>query len=619
MKGSILTILLFLAQISLAQLIIRPIIRNQVHINSRQAGTVHALEIDPASLPFWEDFSSTTGSPDSIRIWGTDTASQWNYELSKDVFVNATLAISPPSYRVATFDGWDANGGFHEKTDPWADQLVSTTIDLLGKRDVVLSFYWQAGGNTELPEEEDSLRLQFYDPEIEDGTWITDWVINGKDITDGKDSIFTQEARPIAMRYLTQEFKFRFQSFGNKDGPFDTWHLDYIYVNENRADDNYYYDDISLNQAPSSLFEPFHSIPTYQLAGNTDHYSRPFSIGASALEEPDRANAGVPAEYILEIDELVSMTSIDSFDLGDQPVIPVNQNPFSLTSSLHVESRNLDFSSLPLLDSMVIQTQVYFFNNIDRLFDHNADQINDTIQTQYLLHNYYAFDDGTAEYAAGINSNGGQVAIQFWLERPDTLTHIDIYFPNIDPPSAGKALTLNVFKNLKGSPPIRSQPIIIENGNSINEFTRYTFQTAVLLSDTFFIGYQQRINEYIGIGFDRSNPNVGGYLFENKTGQWEQNDRLKGSLMMRPVFSSSDSPVTGVEEVEKLKAYPNPTKEWLTINGTYHSMTLSDLTGRILLQEKSKITHDLTSLKQGLYLLTIHRKEGDQTLKIMKQ
>ena len=41
-------------------------------------------------------------------------------------------------------------------------------------------------------------------------------------------------------------------------------------------------------------------------------------------------------------------------------------------------------------------------------------------------------------------------------------------------------------------------------------------------------------------------PSGSEFIYENKDGQWEQNDRLKGALMIRPVFSKADSLVLNV-------------------------------------------------------------------------
>ena len=55
------------------------------------------------------------------------------------------------------------------------------------------------------------------------------------------------------------------------------------------------------------------------------------------------------------------------------------------------------------------------------------------------------------------------------------------------------------------------------------------------------------------------------------------------------------------------------------IEGDYHSISLLDYSGRVLFREPAEIRHDFSNLRPGLYLLTIHRKEGDQTLKIIKK
>ncbi|WP_436515850.1 T9SS type A sorting domain-containing protein [Ekhidna sp. To15] len=619
MRRLLIVILVLIVQVGYSQLTIKPIIKPQENSKGRVS---QSKIVNQASLPFWDDFSMTySETPNAVRVWEGDSALQWNQEQSKDVYVNATLAINPPTYKVVTFDGLDSNGAFNTSSDPWADQLQSDTIDLQGKADVVLSFYWQAGGQVEIPEEGDSIRLQFYSPNIPTNEgWRTIWSMDGGDLESDQDSVFTQVAEDVESVFLTQDFVFRFQSFGDKDGPFDAWHLDYIFLDDNRADDDFYYEDISLSSVPSSPISPYNAIPAKQIFNDLSSYSSAVSMIASALEKPDASGAGVPSRYKLELYELVSSTFIDSVDFGDEPTIPVNVDPFSARSALSVETSDFDLSLLPSLDSLVLQSKVYIRDNIDTLFDPlNIDQFNDTIFSEYTLHDYYAYDDGTAEYAVGTNINGAQVAVQYWLEIPDTLTHVDIHFPNIDPISAGSALELRIFKNLN-SEPIRTQDIGVINATTLNEFTRYKLSSPLTLADTFYIGYEQSKNEYIGIGFDRSNPSGSEFIYENKDGEWEQNVRLQGALMIRPVFAKVDSLVlgTGAENLG-IKAYPNPTTGPIQIEGNYQSITLIDFTGRIWLKESVKRTHDFSSLKAGLYLLTIHRKEGDQTLKIIKR
>jgi hypothetical protein len=602
------------AQLGLSQLTIRPIIKSEKNTQARES---EANTVNQATLPFWDDFSISTDSVDAIRIWGTDSTRQWNYNESKDVYVNATLAINPPTYNVVTFDGLDVNGGFHNDTNTWGDQLQSDTIDLQGKAGVVLSFYWQAGGNVELPEEGDSLRLQFYNPNANGEKWITQWLVDGASIINGEDTVFIQKAVEVTSEYLTQKFLFRFQSFGDKDGPFDAWHLDWIYLNENRQNEDYYYLDRGLTGQITSPISPFKSMPPHQFKSNEAALTTSQFVQGFNLDEQLQAT-----EYILVIRNLNSGARIDSIEYGTKAPLFNNPDPFKVSIERFIELDGVNLSGIPLQDSIQILSEVYLESSDDDFLDNTSInlRINDTIRTQYLLHNYYAFDDGTAEYAAGTNVNGGQIAIKFWLEEPDTLTHVDIHFPNIDPVSANSPLELRIFDNLDDEP-IRKQNILVENASAINQFTRYELARPLLLSaDTFYVGYQQSKNEYIGIGFDRSSPEASRYIYENKSGQWEQNMRLSGALMIRPVFAKVDSLILGTNPKEKLfKVYPNPTNGILQIEGKYEAITLIDFSGRILVSEESKSLHDFSSLKAGLYLLTIHRKEGDQTLKIIKK
>ncbi|SNS86594.1 Por secretion system C-terminal sorting domain-containing protein [Ekhidna lutea] len=599
-------------QTAFGQLIIKPI--NKSTSNERNRIT-KSNTINPASLPFWDDFSVSGDSPDGLRIWGTDTSSQWNAEASRDVYVNATLAINPPSYKVATFDGLNGNGGFHGADKGLADQLVSDTIDLQGKANVILSFYWQAGGNVEIPDEGDSLILQFYSPNIEtNGGWQTVWSKDGGDIEADQDSVFTQVAQVVESQFLTQKFVFRFQSYGDLDGPFDAWHVDWIYLNDNRQNDTFHYLDRGLTGQLKPPFSPYQSLPINQYKLNQPQYSKQ-TVQAFNLDEQLQ-----PAEYILVVRDLNTGSILDSLEYGNKPILEGNPDPFKLTNKRLIELDSIEFSNFPNLDSLVVLSEVYFESSDDSLLVGNIDlKINDTIRTQYLLHNYYAYDDGTAEYAVGTNVRGGQIAVRYLLEQTDTLTHVDIHFPNIDPHSFNSALELQIFKRLNEEP-IRTQPISVINATTLNEFTRYELARPLILSDTFFLGYEQSKNEYIGFGFDRSNPDASQYIFENITGEWEQNSRLQGALMIRPVFSKKDSFVLGANPKElAFRVYPNPTKGLLKIEGVYQSITLMDFSGRVLFNQTQATVHDFSSLKGGLYLLTIHRKEGDQTIKIIKE
>jgi hypothetical protein len=57
---------------------------------------------------------------------------------------------------------------------------------------------------------------------------------------------------------------------------------------------------------------------------------------------------------------------------------------------------------------------------------------NDTVNVKYSLKDYYAYDDGVAEYAAGLTQAGNRAAYLFEMltPLPDTLVGIDFYVPD---------------------------------------------------------------------------------------------------------------------------------------------------------------------------------------------
>ena len=126
----------------------------QLASSSESVNSIRSNAIQQATLPFWDDFSITTdGSPDMLRIWGSDTIRQWG-DSTRGVYVNSTLAINPPSYKVATLDGLDSNGQIYAQGRGLTDQLYSDSLDLSSFSDndgIYISFYWACFSPSDTP------------------------------------------------------------------------------------------------------------------------------------------------------------------------------------------------------------------------------------------------------------------------------------------------------------------------------------------------------------------------------------------------------------------------------------------------------------------------------------
>ncbi len=75
-------------------------------------------------------------------------------------------------------------------------------------------------------------------------------------------------------------------------------------------------------------------------------------------------------------------------------------------------------------------------------------RVNDTTRATYVLANYYAYDDGSAEFGAGLNQPAAEVAYLFKMitNKPDTIVAIDLYFPDFGDQSS-QTIVIHVRKD----------------------------------------------------------------------------------------------------------------------------------------------------------------------------
>ena len=603
------------------QLILVPI---QKENNSKQRSAARTRSVDPIVLPFWDDFSaSRSGYADSTK---------WQY--GNSVWVNSGMGINPPSLNVVTFDGLDSLGKPYNVNDilakGFADKLISAPVRMAlpsasERAAISMTFFYQYHGNGEPPDMGDIIRLLFKN---DAGAWEVVWS-KENDGTLEKDK-FVRVTIPItANKFFHDSFQFQFQNFARLSGPYDTWHMDYIYIGNGKpqtAPVTPLFPDRTITTPFTSLFPTYRAMPIKHFFSDPAVNLIKPSITITNLRQDQVAGNGQPVSYS-------SKASIYMIKKGELPVtlnptLDVNRNIGSeLTFNIQ---RNVVLQSIPNpatfnadADSINILLKIDFDTGDDKIktptegdYDFNVFnplkfKSNDSLSAQFILSDYYAYDDGSAEYGAGLNQAGAQIAYQFDLKTPDvgSIVAVDIYFPRFGDES-NQIIQFQILKNLTTSvSDILYQGNIPIQRNSQNKFWRIQIPIdaqPILVKDKFYIGWKQLSSAVIAVGLDK-NTDSGSMIYSNINGTWEQNLNLAGSLMIHPIFGESDGVISAAEDEVLLEVYPNPTKGVFHISGVVDDVDLVDLTGRkipIFIEKQTETTTvTISAPATGMYVL----------------
>ncbi len=582
-----LSVILGFSSASFAQLVEVPIAPHPPS-SSKYYFSARTQNVTPLNLPFWDDFSYTdTFTFPQERLW----------QFGKSVFLNNSLGVKPPTKNFVTFDGVDSIGKPYNVNDilakGLADKLVSQPIrmdlvDAALRSSVYLSFYYQAKGNGESPDTGDQLILSFKNAE---NKWeVIHTIENSSAIAP---DIFYQVILPVSEdRFYHNTFQFRFQNFSRLSGPYDNWHVDYVYLNTGRSSSDNSYPDRAVSTPMTSLFVDYFSMPIKHFLQNPAGNLKKPSLDLYNLKSGNFQ----PFDYSTEA---TITTRINTIVTSAKIPLDVAQDPGSLLTGLQFLNLTLnkipsvsDFN--PLSDSIGIRLK-YGMATKDNVAMPGGDydpakyspmdfRFSDSIQANYVLSSYYAYDDASAEYGAGLNQAGSFLAIQFTMKtaQPDTLVYVDIYFPEFGD-NTSQSLLFQVRNNLTDvtSAPLYQQLIVVDRKTQ-NKFVRYVLTEYVVLKGLFYIGWKQLTNVTIPVGLDKNTDN-GNKLYYSTNGTWIQNTSVKGSLMVRPVFGKgkSNGVVTGLlTESVRRPIYPNPTSRICYLPGEAENVIAFDITGR---------------------------------------
>ncbi|HCM75121.1 MAG TPA: hypothetical protein DIS90_01970 [Cytophagales bacterium] len=598
----------------------------------KNRSSARTQELTPMPLPFWDDFSFSNS---------LDVPHDTLWESGSTVTLNFGMGINPPSLGVITFDGLDASGNPYVTNDPLAkgvaDQLTSRqlALDLITpaqRTGVFLSFYYQYKGNGEAPDPGDQLQVLFKNST---GAWITVRTIENNGSLDP--TVFTQTLIPISGdQYYHNQFQFKIQSFGRLSGPYDTWNVDYVYVNKGRNSSDTSYPDRTISIPMASMLNGYYAMPfDHFMEDPAAHLTSPILTLHNLEFIPGNTNQSdvQPINYDSEDSVFVYRNGTETIythqlDLATSIGNPLQPLEFRKTSI----QTPPDISDLVMIDSAARIKLKLWINSGDNiepsiatpLGDYNSIKYapidfrhNDTTQVEYILDNYYAYDDGTAEYGAALNQPGALLAYYFDMKtsNPDTLVALDLYFPKFDTDETN-TIEIQILKNLTGDPGASlHREIVSVQQNSKNNFWRLPLSRLVGVKDEFYVGWKQSSSTVLAVGLDK-NTDSGDKIFFNINGAWEQNVNLKGSLMIRPVFGKGDGVITGLPSEEKndIAFYPNPSRGQFTVAGKVKAIRIYDITGR-LVNYTSEPTQEgqliqLINAAPGLYILQLHTGHG---------
>ena len=264
-------------------------------------------------------------------------------------------------------------------------------------------------------------------------------------------------------------------------------------------------------------------------------------------------NGNQTVKYMYEVFNDLGQLEFDK-DQGSGDLQPFNISGFSNYANFAYPPVNGVYPPFGNRDSIYFDIRHYLQGDL-------VLGLGDTMTFRQKFYNYYAYDDGTAEFGYGLTPAGSQLAYQFQLNRRDTLRAIDFYFNKTLSGSNQQFFTLTVWNDLNGKPgdiiyaKERRKP---QFSDSLYQFYRVPLDEPLPVQGTIYVGWIQNTTHNLNVGFDANND-VSHRIFYNTTGTWTRSS-YKGALMIRPVLGKSPAtqPDSKSSPIELFRLTPNP-------------------------------------------------------------
>ena len=605
------------------------------------SGTSNCFSGTPSTEIFWPSyyrylaFDSTTGYPtDSVSVGNPDTityAPIVNFAVGQPgtlwfdnyAYVNNTYPVNPPTIGVATLDGLNQYGQPYNNSSTsnygTADYLTSNPIDISAYTEgdsLYLSFFFEAQGNGDYPDVDDSLIVEFKD---DAGQWNVMWYDTGYSYQTFVPDTFAQVLIEVPSfsasgnSYFDPNFKtfqFRFRNKASLFGNNNHWHIDYVKLDKNRSSVDTTIHDIAFVYPFPTILKNFtqESATQFQYPSDLSDsiYLLIHNLDPVAYTNPPATNFFKGAQELYPSQATIAGNSV-SFNSG-----PSTYTEVIPSVEYHIPST--------AVDSLVTNSTAY----ISFLSANDAILSNDTLTHTQTFGSVMAYDDGSAEKAYGLTGlDLKKFAYEFYLNKPDTLTAFQVMFAQVEGYVGDLVFSFEVWDSIRLNDFTFADSAIYTVPNqtpyyidSANGFATYVLDSAIIVPKHFYIGWSQTDERRLQVGYDVNSTLGRNHMFVYTEAIWDSSSvDIPGSPMIRVILDSAywgkSSISAGINSVDNngvIEVYPNPTSGSLHLRTSDHSTSLqvsiqNTIGDQVMYLPSVYNQIDISQLANGLYTL----------------
>jgi hypothetical protein len=415
--------------------------------------------------------------------------------------------------------------------------------------------------------------------------------------------------------FFHANFQFRFRNRATITGNNDHWHLDYVYLDENRdTAQSSRYPDVAYTRLPLSPFKGYTALPWR-------HFQAGLWQDSLALWQQNHGAISGTLDRLFLVTEPNSGTT-----LLNQPLPALTYAPSPNANDAQTGISASSFAAFSPTEATMLCSEYRILNPTD--FQNNPLFFeNDTVRRYTVLDDYFAYDDGTAETRIIAQGIGTKIAVEYMPSVNDTLWGIYFHLPHFTNRDAQLdyvnvkvwlgALTNEVFsKDI-----YRLRYVSGFNGwhyMALTDFADQPTPIALQANERFYIGWQQASSTPVPLGFDRNSDARPYTWVAPGGGNWAAID-LEGAVMMRPVLGLTPPPASQQQlpRLASLQIYPNPSSEFVYVElpqwTSQGELCLYNALGQIVQQspiEAQQTKLSIGHLPSGYYHLVQRSAQG---------